>query len=37
MRWFVDTDGRIAWKATPNLCQYVKDLELDADDDLEDI
>ena len=34
---FVDTDGRIAWKATPNLCQYVKDLELDADDDLEDI
>jgi NADH-quinone oxidoreductase subunit B len=34
---FVDTDGRIAWKATPNLCQHLKDLELDADDDLEDV
>ena len=34
---FVDTDGRIAWKATPNLCQHLKDLELDAHEDLEDI
>ena len=32
-----DTNGRIAWKATPSLCQYLKDLELDAEDDLEDI
>ena len=34
---FVDTEGRIAWKATPSFCQHVKDLELDAEDDLEDI
>ena len=34
---FVDTNGRIAWKATPSLCQYLKDLELDAEDDLEDV
>jgi hypothetical protein len=34
---FVDTSGRIAWRATPNLCQYLKDLELDAQDDLEDL
>ena len=30
---FLDAEGRIAWKATPSLCQYLKDLELDADDD----
>ena len=34
---FVDTNGRIAWKAAPSLCQYLKDLELDAEDDLEDV
>jgi hypothetical protein len=34
---FVDTNGRIAWKATPSLCQYVMDVELDAQEDLEDI
>ena len=27
---FVDTNGRIAWKATPSLCQYLKNLALDA-------
>ena len=27
---FVDNNGRIAWKATPSLCQHLKDLELDA-------
>jgi hypothetical protein len=34
---FVDTDGRIAWRATPNLCQHLNDLKVDAQDDLEDI
>ena len=34
---FVDAHGQIAWKATPNLCQFLKDVELDAQDDLEDI
>ena len=34
---FVDSKGRIAWKATPSLFQYLKDLELDAQEDLEDI
>jgi hypothetical protein len=33
---FVDTGGRIAWKGTPDLRQYLKDLELDAQQDLED-
>ena len=23
---FVDANGRIAWKATPNLCQYLRTL-----------
>jgi hypothetical protein len=32
----VNSYGRIAWKATPNLCQHLKDLELDAKADLED-
>ena len=27
---FVDINGRIAWKATPSLCQYLMDVELDA-------
>ncbi len=34
---FIDRQGRVAWKATPSLCQYLIDLELDAQDDLEDI
>jgi hypothetical protein len=34
---FVDGEGRIVWKATPSLCQYLKDLELDAQEDLEDL
>jgi len=34
---FVDANGRIAWKATPNLRQYQTDLELDAQEDLEDV
>jgi hypothetical protein len=34
---FGDTNGQIAWKATPNLCQYLMDVELDAQGDLEDI
>jgi hypothetical protein len=33
----VDADGQIRWKATPNLCQYLMDLELDAQADLGDI
>jgi hypothetical protein len=33
---FVDAHGCIAWKATPKLRQYLKDLELDAQEDLED-
>jgi hypothetical protein len=32
---FVDGKGRIAWKATPSLFRYLKDLELDAQEDLE--
>jgi hypothetical protein len=34
---FVDTDGRIAWKASPSLRQHLNDLELDAQGDLEDV
>jgi hypothetical protein len=33
---FVDANGRIAWKATPQLRAYLMDLELDAEADLED-
>lgn len=33
---FVDAKGRIAWKATPRLCDYLQDLELEAEEDLED-
>ena len=33
---FVDCRGQIAWKATPKLCEYLTDLELDARDDLEE-
>lgn len=34
---FVDAKGRVAWKATPSLCECLKDLEMDAREDLEDI
>jgi hypothetical protein len=34
---YLNSDGQIAWKATPNLREYLKDLELDAQEDLEDI
>jgi hypothetical protein len=34
---YVTYRGEIAWKATPKLRQYLKDLELDAQGDLEDI
>jgi hypothetical protein len=34
---FVDGEGRVAWKATPRLCDHLKDLERDAQDDLEDV
>ena len=34
---FVDASGRIAWKATPRLRNRLMDLELDAQEDLEDI
>lgn len=33
---FVDAKGRIAWKATPRLRDYLQDLELEAEEDLED-
>ena len=33
---YVDSQGRIAWKATPNLRDYLNDLKLDAEADLED-
>ena len=33
---FVNAEGRVAWKATPRLRDYLKDLELEAEEDLED-
>ena len=33
---FVDGSGRIAWKATPKLRNFLMDLQLDAKADLED-
>jgi hypothetical protein len=33
---YVDSKGRIAWKATPDLRDYLKDLRVDAEADLED-
>ena len=33
---YVNPRGQIAWKATPSLCQYLKDMELDAEADLAD-
>jgi len=34
---FVNGEGRIAWRATPQLRDCLTDLELDAEADLEDI
>jgi hypothetical protein len=33
---YVDSKGRIAWKATPDLRDYLTDLRLDAEADLAD-
>jgi hypothetical protein len=33
---YVDSQGRIAWKATPVLRDYLNDLKLDAEADLAD-
>ena len=33
---YVNSHGRIAWKATPRLRNYLMDLQLDAKADLED-
>jgi hypothetical protein len=33
---YINSEGRIAWKATPNLRDYLNDLQLDAEDDFED-
>jgi hypothetical protein len=34
---FINSAGRIVWKATAKFRQHLKDLELDAQEDLEDI
>jgi hypothetical protein len=34
---YLNSDGQIAWKATPRLRDYLIDLLLDAEDDLEDV
>jgi uncharacterized protein with HEPN domain len=34
---YLNSDGQIAWKATPQLRNYLVDLQLDVEDDLEDI
>ena len=33
---YLDSKGRIAWKATPDLRDYLNDLKSDAEADLED-
>jgi hypothetical protein len=33
---YLDSDGQIAWKATPQLRDYLMDLQLDAETDVED-
>jgi hypothetical protein len=33
---YVNCHGRIGWKATPSFCQYLTDLQLDAEADLEE-
>ena len=34
---YVNSDGQIAWKATPRLRNYLMDLQLDAEADLEEV
>jgi hypothetical protein len=34
---FVDGKGQIAWKATPRLRNYLMDLQLDAQEDLDQV
>ena len=34
---YVNPRGQIAWKATPRLRDYLMDLQLDAEADLEDV
>jgi uncharacterized protein with HEPN domain len=34
---YLNSDGQIAWKATPQLRDYLMDLQLDAEADLENI
>lgn len=34
---YLNSDGQIAWKATPKLRDYLMDVQLDAQADLEDI
>jgi hypothetical protein len=34
---YVNSHGQIAWKATPQLRDYLMDLQLDAEADLEDV
>lgn len=33
---YVNSEGQIAWKATPDLRDYLNDLKLDAEADLQD-
>jgi hypothetical protein len=33
---YLNSQGRIAWKATPDLRDYLNDLQLDAEADFED-
>jgi hypothetical protein len=33
---YLDAEGRMAWKASPNLRDYLNDLQLDAEADLAD-
>ena len=34
---YLNSDGQIAWKATPRLRNYLMDLQLDAETDLEEV
>jgi hypothetical protein len=33
---YINSEGRIAWKASPNLRDYLNDLQLDAEADFKD-
>jgi hypothetical protein len=33
---YLNTEGRIAWKASPSMLEAIADAERDAEDDLED-